>query len=97
MNNARPYYVFFLVMISGAGAHAQHAERAMAIVDTEISSMVREVSPDSIKAYIARMVSFGTRHSLSDTVDARQGIGAARRWVAAKLSGSRTKIMRTSG
>ena len=42
----------------------QHPERAKAIVDTEISAMVREVSPDSIKNHIARMVRFGTRHSI---------------------------------
>lgn len=31
------------------------------------------------------MVSFGTRHSLSDTVSTTIGIGAARRWVASKF------------
>ncbi len=31
------------------------------------------------------MVSFGTRHSLSDTVNNTTGIGAARRWVASKF------------
>lgn len=60
-------------------------ERAKAIIDTEIASMVREVSSDSIKSYILRMAAFGTRHSLSDTTSTTQGIGAARRWVADKF------------
>ena len=60
-------------------------EKAKAIIDTEIASMVREVSVDSIKSYILKMVSFGTRHSLSDTVSQTEGIGAARRWVAGKF------------
>ena len=61
------------------------AEKSRAIIDTEVASMVNEVSPDSIKAYILSMVQFKTRHSLSDTTDSRQGIGAARRWVAYKF------------
>ena len=60
-------------------------EKAKTIIDTEIASMVRAISPDSIKGYISKMVSFGTRHSLSDTTHAHSGIGAARRWVAGKL------------
>lgn len=55
------------------------------VVDKEIASLIRQVSSDSIKGYIHKMVSFGTRHSLSDTVSDSKGIGAARRWVAAKF------------
>jgi hypothetical protein len=61
------------------------AEKAKAIIDTQIASMVREVSSDSIKSYIQKMVAFGTRHSLSDTTSESEGIGAARRWVAGKF------------
>lgn len=55
------------------------------VVDQEIAALVKEISADSIKSYIAKMVSFGTRHSLSDTASATRGIGAARRWVAYKF------------
>ena len=61
------------------------AEKAKAIIDTEIASMIGQISADSIRSYIAKMVSFGTRHSLSDTISAQKGIGAARRWVAGKF------------
>jgi len=54
-------------------------------LDAEITAMVKEISADSIKGYIQKMVSFGTRHSLSDTTSATTGIGAARRWVASKF------------
>lgn len=60
-------------------------EKGKAIIDTEIASMIGEISADSIEQYIVKMVGFGTRHSLSDTVSDSAGIGAARRWVAAKL------------
>jgi len=45
-------------------------------------------APDAarLKATVAKLVSFGTRHSLSSDSDPVRGIGAARRWVAAQLS-----------
>ena len=68
-------------------------EKEKGIIDTEIASMAKEISTDSIKSYIQKMVSFGTRHSLSDTISNTQGIGAARRWVALKFKqfGERNK------
>ncbi|HEX8040840.1 MAG TPA: M28 family metallopeptidase [Chryseosolibacter sp.] len=60
-------------------------ERATAIVDTQVAAMSRQISPDSIRASIEKLVSFGTRHSLSDTASSAAGIGAARRWVVSKL------------
>lgn len=55
------------------------------VVDKEIASLIGQISADSIRNYIHKMVSFGTRHSLSDTVSDSKGIGAARRWVAGKF------------
>ena len=43
--------------------------------------MVKEISPDSLKAYITKLVSFGTRSTLSSTTDKTKGVGAAREWV----------------
>lgn len=60
-------------------------EKPKPVIDAEIQSMVKAISADSIKNYIASMVAFGTRHSLSDTVSNTKGIGAARRWVASKF------------
>jgi Zn-dependent M28 family amino/carboxypeptidase len=54
--------------------------------DPSIASMVKEVSADSLRSYIDKMVSFGTRHTLSSTTDKNRGIGAAREWVAQKFS-----------
>jgi len=53
--------------------------------DPEIEKMVTAISPDSLKAYILKMVSFGTRHTMSTVSDPKQGIGAAREWVVAKF------------
>ncbi len=54
--------------------------------DVSIEQMVKEVSTDSLKAYINKMVSFGTRSTLSSTTDKKRGIGAAREWVVQKFS-----------
>src|SRR3712207_2577989 len=54
--------------------------------DPQIEQMVREVNPDSLKAYIIKMVSFGTRSTLSSTTDKKRGIGAAREWVVQKFN-----------
>ncbi|PCD03750.1 peptidase M28 [Sphingomonas spermidinifaciens] len=42
-------------------------------------------SPQRMRADVAKMVSFGTRHSASSTTDPRRGIGAARNWVEAEF------------
>jgi hypothetical protein len=50
-----------------------------------ISAVVAGISPERIERTIRTLVSFGTRNSLSDTVSDTRGIGAARRWIRARL------------
>jgi len=54
--------------------------------DPIIEKMVIEVSKDSLEAYIKKMVSFGTRNTLSSQSDPKRGIGAARNWVLYKFN-----------
>ena len=62
--------------------------RAQQVVlrDPQISSLVAEVSPDSLRSHVDKLVSFGTRHTLSTVTDPKRGIGAARRWVLSKFN-----------
>ncbi|HEU0110974.1 MAG TPA: M28 family metallopeptidase [Flavisolibacter sp.] len=53
--------------------------------DPEIDQMVKEISSDSLKMYINKLVSFGSRHTMSSTTDKKRGIGAAREWVVQKF------------
>ncbi|HIC8644510.1 M28 family metallopeptidase [Elizabethkingia meningoseptica] len=53
--------------------------------DAEISGYVSQVSSDSLKAHINKLISFGTRHTMSSTTDPKRGIGAARNWVLKKF------------
>jgi len=54
--------------------------------DVAIEQMVKEVSSDSLKAYITKMVSFETRSTLSTQNDKKKGIGAAREYVLSKFN-----------
>lgn len=42
-------------------------------------------SPDNIEEDIRKLVSFGTRHTLSETESDARGIGAARRWIKSEF------------
>ena len=44
-------------------------------------NIIDKVSSERIEKDITKLVSFGTRHSLSDTLSEIRGIGAARRWI----------------
>ena len=47
----------------------------------EITKMVKEVSAKNIEASIRKLVSFGTRNTLSEQDNPTRGIGAARDWI----------------
>ena len=53
--------------------------------DPLIEKMVNEVSSDSLKTYVEKLVSFGTRSTLSSTTDKKRGIGPAREWILQKF------------
>jgi hypothetical protein len=57
----------------------------VAIYDPEIKKMVSEVSSEDMEATVKKLVSFGTRHTLSDTKSSTRGIGAAQRWVKSEF------------
>lgn len=50
-----------------------------------LHTMAAAVSAENIKRDITRLVSFGTRHTLSETQSDTRGIGAARRWIEAEF------------
>jgi hypothetical protein len=54
--------------------------------DPAVAAVLAEISPDTIRAIDSALVSFGTRHTMSDTVSTARGIGAARRWIHARLT-----------
>ena len=54
--------------------------------DPRVAALVSRVEPARLQQTVARLVSFGTRHTLSDPSSATRGIGAARKWLAAEFA-----------
>ena len=74
---------------------AQRADNPVAVPDVTmglirdpaLAATIAEISAARIRETDSALVSFGTRHTMSDTVSNTRGIGAARRYLFAKLDG----------
>jgi hypothetical protein len=73
-------YLFILPLFFSLASIAQTTIRP----DVAIKQMTDEVSSKNIEATIRKLVSFKTRHTLSDTTGKTTGIGAARNWIKAE-------------
>lgn len=65
--------ILLLLLFGSYAVYSQTDARIYAIIDA--------VSKERIQADVTKLASFGTRHTLSDTVSNTRGIGAARRWI----------------
>jgi len=87
------YRVFQSVIISLLAANLvviaaqtrQQSRRAAPVRNRAISNIVREIDARNIEATIRKLVSFGTRNTLSEQNDPKRGIGAARDWLYAEF------------
>ncbi|MGO4381634.1 M20/M25/M40 family metallo-hydrolase [Pseudoduganella sp. RAF53_2] len=57
----------------------------MAHHQPDVDKIVKEISPQRIEATIRKLVSFKTRHTMSETESDTVGIGAARRWIKSEM------------
>lgn len=55
--------------------------------DRALAATIADISASEIRATDSALVAFGTRHAMSDTMSTTRGIGAARRYLFAKLNG----------
>ena len=72
----KTYWVFLMVFALSTG---------MSQDTTKIYDIIDDVSASRIEQDIKKLVGFGTRHTLSDTLSKSRGIGAARRWIKAEF------------
>lgn len=92
MKNLLIFFALFLTALTTASAQTTIKQ------DPAIAQMVSEVSAKNIEANIRKLVSFKTRHTLSDTTSKTEGSGAARNWIKAtyeeyaKASGGRMTV-----
>src|SRR3978361_1388922 len=75
------YFKYILPLFFSVSAIAQTTIRQ----DAGIKQMTDEVSSKNIEATIRKLVSFKTRHTLSDTTSKTEGSGAARNWIKAEM------------
>jgi hypothetical protein len=97
--------LFLLASMSiGLVCTAGYSQRRSATVrgNPDIPKIVAEMSARRIEASIRKLVSFGTRNTLSEQNDPNRGIGAARDWLyaefqkAAAASGGRMTVEKQS-
>lgn len=53
--------------------------------DPEIARMVGEISAEKIEQHVRKLVSFGTRHNMSEQNSATAGIGASWNWIKSEF------------
>jgi len=74
-------WIFFFVF-----AYNNLSAQVIVKKDPEIESMLKEVSADTLKANMYKLVSFGTRNTLSTQNNPARGIGAARNWILSRFN-----------
>jgi len=67
-----------------------HSSGAQTIIirDPEIKKMVDEISSERIEQHVRKLVSFHTRHNLSEQNDPAKGIGASWNWIRSEMEKS---------
>src|ERR1700719_2272196 len=86
-------WILFLALASSMQAIAQDNSIPVAPesipVDSRIAAALQQVSAERIRANIEKLVSFGTRSTISaqdsDSIAAGRGIGAAREWIKSEF------------
>uniref|UniRef100_UPI00286DF320 M28 family peptidase n=1 Tax=Sphingomonas sp. TaxID=28214 RepID=UPI00286DF320 len=73
------------VLLATAGSTAAIAQSTPQ--DKRLAAISAPVSAARMRATVEKLVSFGTRHTLSSQTDPKRGIGAAVRWAEAELKG----------
>jgi Zn-dependent M28 family amino/carboxypeptidase len=68
-----------------AAAAIAAAATASAAPESLLRDIANSPDPKQLQATVQALVGFGTRHTLSDTVSSKRGIGAARRWAQSRF------------
>jgi Peptidase family M28 len=83
-----PVLAFAMTLFYTPSGHAQETA-VKAVVDPKIVAALKEVSAERIRSNIEKLVSFGTRSTLSAqdpaSISSGRGIGAAREWIRSEF------------
>ncbi|MEQ9090619.1 MAG: M28 family metallopeptidase [Balneola sp.] len=75
----------FLIIFCIAFFFSADLAISQSVTPEELHKIGAAPSAERIERDIQTLVDFGTRHTLSDTVSSKRGIGAARRWIKAEF------------
>ena len=78
----RPAIFFLLIFTLLFPVFAQKSKEKP---NAEINKMLKEISAKNIETSIRKLVSFGTRNTLSEQDNPTRGIGAARDWIFGEI------------
>ena len=81
MKNKIIFLVVFLLVFTANSFSQQIIKK-----DIEIEAMVKEISVDSLAQNLTKLVSFGTRATLSNQSSNTKGIGATRAWILTRFN-----------
>lgn len=77
------------VLLAGVGSFAQGKAETLVKADPQIAAALRQISAQRIQANIEKLVSFGTRLTISaqddGSIQAGRGVGAAREWIKSEF------------
>jgi hypothetical protein len=76
--------------VAQTSSHSNDAPKPTA--DERIQRLISSISEERLQATVAKLASFGTRETLSDTSSSTRGIGAARQWILDELKRSSPKL-----
>lgn len=77
--------IFALALLAAVPAFAQQRR------DPRVEKIVSRIEAAHLQATVAKLVSFGTRLTISDPNDPARGIGAARKWLAGEFAAAAQK------
>jgi hypothetical protein len=81
-----------VIFYAPASAQAPAPPAASGGLDPRIEKLVASISEERLQQLLQKLVSFGTRNTLSDAASATRGIGAARQWIFDELSRSSPRL-----
>ena len=85
MRAERVFVIAIAAVLTASGSAVRAQTQASPAIDPRIEKIVASVSEERLQQLLQKLVSFGTRNTLSDQTSTTRGIGAARQWIYDEL------------
>ncbi|HEX5475958.1 MAG TPA: M20/M25/M40 family metallo-hydrolase [Vicinamibacterales bacterium] len=92
MHRALPFLIAPFFVLAPVHVSTQAAPPNPDAGDPRIEKILAAISPDRLREIDTKLVSFGTRNTLSDADNPTRGIGAARQWIFDEMKRSSPRL-----